>query len=94
MNMARESAAEKAEREAQEAADAAVADAAADAPEVDDFDGKSVRVKVDQTDGEIVLTRGGVAVLSKTVKDGHVTADNADELAVMLGSVPGAQRVD
>ena len=92
----RESAADKEAREAQEAADAAVAAAAASAQgsvDVDD-DAKRVRVKVDQLDGEIVLTRGGTAALTKSVTDGHVVADNADELAVLLASVPGATRVE
>lgn len=89
----RESAEAKAEREAQEAAAAALADAAADSPAVDDAD-KGGSVKVEQADGEIVLTRGVDVVLQKTVKDGVVKADNADELAVLLGSVPGAKLVD
>lgn len=90
--MARETVAEKTEREEAEAADAALAAAAAGA-DVEPIEGKSVRIKVEQ-EGEIVLTRGGDVVLSKTVKDGHITADNDDELAVLLGSVPGAQRVE
>ena len=89
-----ETKAEKAEREAQEAADAALADAAAGAPEGEPIEGKSVKIKVGQDDGEIVLSRGGDVVLTKTVKDGHVTANDDDELAVLLGSVPGAVRVD
>lgn len=92
MTMARESAAEREAREAQEQADAAVAAAAAGS-DVAPTDGK-VKVKVDQPDGEIVLTRGGEVVLSKTVKDGQVTADDDTELAVLLGSIPGAQQVD
>jgi hypothetical protein len=94
MTMARETAAEKAEREAQEQADAAVAAAAAGSDTVDESDGKGGKVKVDQNDGEIVLTRGGEVVLSKKVVDGHVTASDDDELAVLLASVPGATRVE
>jgi hypothetical protein len=33
-------------------------------------------------------------VLSKKVVDGHVTASDDDELAVLLASVPGATRVE
>lgn len=88
-----ESKADREAREAQESADAAVAAAAAGSG-VEPMDGKSVRVKVDQQDGEITLSRGVDVVLSKTVKDGHVTADDDDEVAVLLGSVPGAVRVD
>lgn len=91
--MARESAEEKAAREQAEAEAAAVA-AAAVGSDAAPVEGKSVKVKVSQQDGEIVLSRGSDVVLSKTVKDGHVTADNDDELAVLLGSVPGAERVD
>lgn len=86
-----ETKAEKAEREAQ--ADAALADAAAGSDVATD-DAKGRKVSVPQGDGEIVLSRGADVVLSKTVRDGHVTADNADELAVLLGSVPGAELVD
>lgn len=92
--MAQETKAEKAAREAQEAADAAVADAAADSPEVEPIEGRSVKIKVDQPDGEIVLSRGADVVLTKTVTDGHITASDENELAVLLGSVPGAKRVD
>ena len=90
-----ETKAQREQREADEAAAAAVAEAAAGSDVLDDEDAaKGGKVKVDQSEGEIVLTRGVDVVLTKTVKDGHVTADDANELAVLLGSVPGAVLVE
>lgn len=90
--MPRESAEAKAEREAQEAADAAAADAAADTA-VDPGEGSQVKVP-DTVGDRITLTRGGEVVREFAVKDGHVTARDADDRALLLASVPGAEAVD
>lgn len=88
--MARESAADKEAREAQEAADALAAGATQSAahPEVDD---EQLVVKVPAEHGDNVsLTRGGVEIGSYKIDSGKITAKDAAERDMLLGSIPGA----
>lgn len=79
-----------------EEAAAAVADAASDAEAsvvVDEDAGRKIYVG-DEVGSEITFSRGVDVVLTKRVTDGHVTAKDDAERALILGSVPGAKLAD